>query len=38
MISDLNNDIRATRKQQQSNMEICEKADYELNEKITKNI
>lgn len=31
MISDLNNDIRITRKQQQDNLESCEKADYRLN-------
>ena len=30
MISDLNEDIRTTRKQQQDNLEACEKADYNL--------
>lgn len=34
MINDLNSDIRATRKQQQDNMEACEKADYQLSERI----
>ena len=38
MISDLNEDIRTTRKQQQDNLEACEKADYNLSEKILKNI
>lgn len=37
MISDLNNDIRKTRKQQQDNLEACEKADYALSERIGKN-
>ena len=37
MITDLNNDIRATRKQQQDNLEACEKADYRLNENICRN-
>lgn len=38
MIADLNTDIRGTRKQQQDNLEACEKADYKLNEKIEKNL
>lgn len=38
MISDLNADIRATRKQQQDNFESSEKADYRLGEKIDRNI
>lgn len=37
MITDLNADIRLTRKQQQDNLESCEKADYALSQKIDKN-
>lgn len=37
MISDLNADIRLTRKQQQDNLEACEKADYALSQRIEKN-
>ena len=34
MIKDLNFDIKLARKQQQENMEACEKADYSINEKV----
>lgn len=37
MIKDLNADIRQTRKQQQDNLEACEKADYALSQKIDRN-
>jgi hypothetical protein len=37
MITDLNTDIRQTRKQQQENFESCEKADYELSQRIERN-
>ncbi len=37
MINDLNADIRQTRKQQQENLEFCEKEDYALRQRIDKN-